>query len=120
MDSEADHLALWCLLLPELRTAARRSGVLDRLDRDADRVKQGGPAKTALKKWGPVGPDGAPRSWADRPALGIAALPGRSRAPGVGAGEYGCPLDRCARVATRDDNGHPPRCAAFDASMRPQ
>lgn len=120
MESEADYLALWCLLLPELRAAARQGGVLDRLNRDADRVKEGGPAKQALRKWGPVDPDGAQRSWADRPVLGIAALPGRGRVPGAGAGEYSCPFDRCGREASRDENGHPPRCTAFDVPMRPK
>lgn len=119
MQSEADFLAEWCALLPELRDQARNNGVLNRLDRDAERVRAGAPARRALLKWQPPDPAGAHRSWSDRPTFAVAGLPGMARSPGVSAGEYVCPRDRCARRASRDEHGHPPRCTAFDTPMRP-
>lgn len=119
MESEADFLTVWCVLLPELRDQARNSGVLDRLDRDVERVRAGASARRALRKWRPPDSDGAHRSWSDGWTLGLARLPGLARAPGVGSAEYVCPRDRCARRASRDEQGHPPRCTAFDTPMRP-
>jgi hypothetical protein len=119
VESEAGFLAVWCALLPELREHARNNGVLDRLDRDAERVRAGASARRALRKWRPPDSDGAHRGWSDGPAFGLARLPGAVRAPGVGSGEYGCPRERCARRTGRDELGHPPRCTAFDVPMRP-
>ncbi|MEH1165252.1 hypothetical protein V6V47_07685 [Micromonospora sp. CPCC 205539] len=119
MQSDSDDLAAWCALLPALREQARASGVLDRLDRDAERVRAGASAHRALLKWRPPADDAEQRGWSDRPTVGLAGLPGMTRAPGVGAGDYRCPRDRCVRHATRDDDGHPPRCTAFDLPMRP-
>jgi hypothetical protein len=119
VESEADFLAMWCALLPALRDQARNNGVLDRLDRDAERVRAGAPARRALLKWGPRDSSGSHRSWSDRPTVGLAGLPGMGRAPGTGAGEYTCPHDRCARRASRDEHGHLPQCAAFGVPMRP-
>ena len=119
MQSEVDILAAWCSLLPALREQARANGVLDRLDRDAERVRAGGSARQALLKWRPRDSDAELRGWSDRPTAGLVGLPGMARAPGVGAGEYTCPRDRCARRAARDEHGHLPRCTAFDTPMRP-
>ncbi|MEH0934852.1 hypothetical protein [Micromonospora psammae] len=119
METEADILAAWCTVLPALRDQARSNGVLDRLDRDADRVRAGGSARRALLKWWPPESDVHHRGWSDRPTVGLAGLPGTSRPPGVGAGEYTCPQERCPRRGFRDEQGHPPRCTAFDAPMRP-
>ena len=114
-----DVLAVWCALLPVLREQARAHGLLNRFDRDAERVRAGGSAAPALRKWQPRDAIGELRGWSDRPTTGLAWLPGLTRPPGAGAGEYACPRDRCARRATRDDLGHPPRCPAFDTLMRP-
>ncbi|WP_405096307.1 hypothetical protein [Micromonospora sp. NBC_01412] len=119
MQSDVDVLAVWCALLPALREQARANGVLDRLDRDAERVRAGGSARQALLKWQPRDAAGELRGWADRPTAGLAGLPGLAHTPGVGAGDYTCPRDRCARRATRDEHGHPPRCPAFGTPMRP-
>ncbi|MFG1953409.1 hypothetical protein [Micromonospora sp. NPDC048830] len=119
MQSEADALADWCALLPTLREQARSNGVLDRLDRDAERVREGGSAQRALRKWGPRDSVGNQRSWSDRTTVGLAVLPGGGRPPGAGSAEYVCPRDRCARRAHRDEHGHLPRCTAFDTPMRP-
>lgn len=112
-------LAAWCVLLPELRVHARQNGVLARLDRDAERVRAGAPARRALRKWRPPDSDDRHRSWADGWAPGIVRLPGQVRTPDAGSRDYVCPHDRCARRGARDADGHPPRCAAFDAPMRP-
>ncbi|MFI1995577.1 hypothetical protein [Actinoplanes sp. NPDC020271] len=119
MESEADALAAWCAMLPALRERARQEGVLDRLNRDADRVSGGGSARPALRKWQPEDQDQAQRTWSDRPTAGLPRLPGWGAAAGLGAGAYVCPQDRCNRRAARDDDGHPPNCAAFGTPMRP-
>ncbi|WP_434441578.1 hypothetical protein [Lentzea sp. E54] len=119
MGKEQDFLALWCAQLPSLRDHARRNGVLARLDRDVGRVREGGSAHRALLKWLPPESAEALRGWADRPAAGIAALPGVGATPGTNAGDYVCPRDGCGRHARRDEHGHVPRCTAFDEPMRP-
>lgn len=119
MGNEQDFLALWCAQLPSLREHARGNGVLARLDRDVERIRDGASPERALLKW--VSPETAEalRGWADRPASGMAGLPGMRGTPGLGAGNYVCPRDRCGRRAQRDENGHVPRCTAFDETMRP-
>lgn len=119
MESEADVLAAWCTLLPALRERARQEGVLDRLNRDVERVSGGGSARPALRKWRPEEYGEEQRTWSDRPTVGMARLPGWGGAAGLGAGAYVCPEDRCNRQSTRDDDGHPPLCAAFGTPMRP-
>ena len=61
-----DVLAVWCALLPVLREQARAHGLLNRFDRDAERVRAGGSAAPALRKWQPRDARGA-RGWSDRP-----------------------------------------------------
>lgn len=119
METEADLLAAWCELLPALRDQARAEGVLDRLDRDAERVRTSGSARSALRRWRPGEPDADQRGWSDRPTEAMAQLPGWGAAAGMGAGSYVCPRERCLRRASRDALGHPPLCAAFAVPMQP-
>lgn len=112
-------MSLWCARLPDIREQARAYGVLDRLLRDVDRVRRGGSARAALRKWLPSGSSEVRRGWSDRPLTGMTAIPGARMAPGVGAGDYACPLDRCSRRDHRDEQGHLPWCTAFDLPMRP-
>ncbi|MEU2390167.1 hypothetical protein [Streptomyces sp. NPDC007369] len=123
-ESEAAALARWCAGLAELREQARVTGVGERLERDADRVRQGGSARRAVGKWlqgdgGSAGPGGPARSWSDRGATAMAGFPGSPRTPSAGAGRYGCPSGRCDRTAGRDAQGHLPACHAYGTAMRP-
>jgi hypothetical protein len=100
--------------------AVRQAGSTARwLDRDVNSVREGGSARLALRKWLPPDSAEAQRGWSDRPAAGMVAIPGASTAPGLGAGDYACPRDRCARRDHRDGQGHLPVCTAFDLPMRP-
>ncbi|MFG3496744.1 hypothetical protein [Streptomyces sp. NPDC047886] len=117
--NEAEALALWCAGLPGLRDHARAHGVTERLDRDATRVREGGSALRAVRKWLQDGTTETTRSWSGRGSPGMVGIPGTVRAPVVSAGTYACPADRCDRVAGRDAQGHAPVCHALGATMRP-
>ncbi|MFF3335321.1 hypothetical protein ACFYWX_38255 [Streptomyces sp. NPDC002888] len=117
--TEAEALALWCARLPGLREQARATGVGERLDRDAARVREGGSAQRAVRKWLQDGEPEATRTWSGRDLLGMVGFPGAARTPTVGAGRYACPLDRCARTCGRDAQGHVPVCHAFGTAMQP-
>lgn len=117
--TEAEALALWCALLPELRERARAVGVVARLDREAARVRDGGSARRAVRKWLADEVTEPVRTWSDRPMSSMVGFPGAPRPPSVRSGGYGCPLDRCERTAGRDPQGHPPVCHAFGMTMRP-
>lgn len=119
MESDADILAAWCSLLPVLRERARVESVLDRLERDVARVGAGASARTALRKWQPEEEGEAKRGWSDRPTVAMPQLPSWGGEPGVGAGAYVCPRNRCNRRSSRDQAGHPPQCAAFGTPMTP-
>ncbi len=117
--TEPEALALWCDRLPGLREQARRTGVGERLDRDVTRVREGGSAVRAVRKWVREGEPEDVRVWSGRDVLGLVGFPGAARATPVGAGTYGCPRERCDRAAGRDAQGHVPVCHAFGAAMRP-
>ncbi|MET7853221.1 hypothetical protein AB0D78_47520 [Streptomyces avermitilis] len=117
--TEAEALTLWCARLPGLRDHARSSGVADRLDRDAARVREGGSARRAVRKWLQDEDAQATRNWSGRELLGLVGFPGAMRSPTVGAGTYGCPFDRCDRTEGRDAQGHVPVCHAFGTAMQP-
>ncbi|MFC9646280.1 hypothetical protein ACFTZF_48805 [Streptomyces mirabilis] len=117
--TEAEALALWCARLPGLWDQARATGVAERLERDAARVRDGGSAQRAVRKWLQDADAETARSWSGRSVLNLAGFPGAPRTPTVGAGRYGCPLGKCDRTAGRDAQGHTPVCHAFGASMAP-
>ncbi|MFE4256265.1 hypothetical protein ACFRU3_43965 [Streptomyces sp. NPDC056910] len=117
--TEAEALALWCARLPGLRDQARATGVAERLERDAARVRDGGSAQRAVRKWLQDADAETERSWSGRSLLNLAGFPGAPRTPTVSAGRYGCPLGKCDRTAGRDTQGHTPVCHAFGASMAP-
>lgn len=114
--TEAEAFADWCARLPGLREEAAAAGVADRLDRDVARVREGGSARAAQRKWSAPG-GGAWRSWSEPAGAAMAGLPGRALLTSVG--DYRCPAGRCPRRATRDEHGHPPTCALFDRPMNP-
>ncbi|WP_284574701.1 hypothetical protein [Streptomyces sp. 2P-4] len=122
---ESEALALWCARLAGLRDQARVTGVGARLERDADRVRQGGSAVRAVRKWLQEdgdpggGADGPQRSWSDTGGAAMVGFPGSRRPPSAGAGRYACPSGRCDRVAGRDAQGHVPVCHAYGSAMRP-
>ncbi|MET8046592.1 hypothetical protein ABZU75_03255 [Streptosporangium sp. NPDC005286] len=117
--TEAEALALWCARLPGLRDQARAIGVTERLDRDAARVRDGGSARRAVRKWLQDEDAETARNWSGRSSLSIVGFPGGARPPVVSAGSYGCPIDRCDRTAGRDAQGHTPVCHTSGAAMRP-
>ncbi|MFF1496515.1 hypothetical protein [Streptomyces sp. NPDC058304] len=122
--TESEALALWCARLAGLRDHARVTGVAERLERDAARVRQGGSAQRAVRKWlqedgDPADPGTPQRSWSDRGSSAMVGFPGSPRTPSAGAGRYGCPSERCDRTAGRDAQGHVPACHAYGAAMRP-
>lgn len=117
--TEGQALALWCSALPSLRASAARVGVLDRLERDVTRVRDGDSAQLAVRKWLQDTESDALRGWADRMTTGMAGIPGPRQIRSVDVGEYACPLNRCDRRASRDSAGHLPMCSAFDTRMRP-
>ncbi|MEU6927478.1 hypothetical protein [Streptomyces sp. NPDC046631] len=119
METGSDALTRWCDQLPTLLVQARQAGVLDRVERDIVRIQQGGSATRAVERWMPPEPGGPARSWSDRPSNAMADIPGLRTTPGISAGQYACPRDRCERRERRDDHGHPPDCAAFGVPMRP-
>ncbi|SFJ30882.1 hypothetical protein [Amycolatopsis sacchari] len=112
-------LARWCENLPRLREEAARTGAAARLDREIARVRDGGSAVSACRKWLDTEPAGGVRSWAEPPGAAIAGLPGSPPVTSVGAGAYRCPRQRCSRTAGRDEHGHVPGCAAFGVPMVP-
>ncbi|MCX5097325.1 hypothetical protein OOK36_53545 [Streptomyces sp. NBC_00365] len=117
--TEAAALALWCARLPGLREQARATGVTERLERDAARVRDGSSAQRAVRKWLQDADTETARNWSGRSVLNLVGLPGAPRTPTVTAGRYGCPLGKCDRTAGRDAQGHTPVCHAFGASMAP-
>lgn len=117
--NETEALTLWCARLPGLRDHARSTGVAERLDRDAARVRDGGSAGRAVRKWLQDEDEQALRDWAGHELLGLVGFPGAVRSPTLAAGTYGCPLDRCERTEGRDAQGHVPVCHAFGTAMRP-
>lgn len=117
--TEDEAFAAWCAHLPAVREDAAKAGATARLERDIARVRAGGSALTAYRKWLGTEELGAWRSWSEPPGAGMAGLPGPAPVKPVGAGAYRCPVARCARQASRDERGHPPTCAAFDIPMTP-
>ena len=116
--TEGEAFAAWCAQLPEVRAEAVRNGATARLERDVVRVREGGSAAAACRKW-LSDDDRAWRSWSEPAGVGMAGLPGPSRVPPAGVGDYRCPRNRCGRRVGRDEHGHVPVCAAFDAPMTP-
>ncbi|GHA16500.1 hypothetical protein GCM10010345_21720 [Streptomyces canarius] len=119
--TEDQALALWCDRLPSLQTRAARAGLASRLDRDIARVRDGGSAVRACRKWLPEDdePGGrTTRSWSGETGTAFASLPGGREIRRTGVGAYACPTGACARRAGRDEQGHPPACAAFGTPMQ--
>ncbi|MDX3853917.1 hypothetical protein [Streptomyces sp. AK02-01A] len=117
--TEDEAFAVWCAHLTAIREEAAEAGATARLERDVARVRAGGSALTAYRKWRSADEPGTWRSWSDPPGAGVAGLPGPSPVKPTGAGAYRCPVTRCDRRAARDEQGHVPTCAAFDIPMTP-
>ncbi|MFC6092237.1 hypothetical protein [Saccharothrix lopnurensis] len=121
---EGQALVLWCLLLPGLRRAAATGRWSDRLERAAARVRDGGSALDACRRFELIADDDP-----EEPTRGVGEPPGVSsaypdprgpRPPGTGRGDYRCPRGVCDRHDRRDEEGRPPVCALFDGEpMRP-
>ncbi|MFI9006029.1 hypothetical protein ACIGNX_02190 [Actinosynnema sp. NPDC053489] len=129
---EGGALVLWCLMLPELRRAAAAGGWADRLERTATRVREGGSALDACRRFDLI-PDGLGEDGIGDGGIGDGGIgdggvrgieptgpanaypdPRGPRSPAVGRGSYRCPRGRCGRRDHRDDEGRPPVCALFD------
>lgn len=117
--TEDEALVAWCERLPAIRAEASAVGAAARLERDIARVREGGSALVAYRRW--LGTDEADswRTWSEPAGSAMPGLPGLPRAVPAGTGDYRCPQDRCTRRASRDELGHPPVCAAFDVAMVP-
>jgi hypothetical protein len=119
---EPRALVLWCTSLPELRSRAVPGGWAPRLEREAGRVRDGGSAVAACRKY-KLGPYAATHVEETRGPLPQSGdpLPQRGIVPvrRVGRGNYRCPQGRCPREDTRDEHGHPPTCGLFDEPMLP-
>ncbi|MCX5416158.1 hypothetical protein [Streptomyces sp. NBC_00059] len=117
--TEDEAFAAWCAQLPAISEEAEEAGASARLERDVARVRAGGSALAAYRKW--RGTEGIPvwRSWSEPVGAGLAGLPGPSPVRPAGTGAYRCPLTRCDRRAPRDEQGHLPTCAAFGIPMTP-
>ena len=114
--TEGEAYTAWCAQLPAVRVEAARSGAMARLEREIARVRDGGSAVAACRKWLSAD-EHAWRSWSEPAGAGMAGLPGPAQGLPVGVGDYGCPRGRCDRRAGRDAHGHVPVCSAFDAPM---
>ncbi|MGW4231701.1 hypothetical protein ACWEF9_20800 [Streptomyces sp. NPDC004980] len=117
--TEDEAFAAWCAQLPAISEEAAEAGASARLERDVARVRAGGSALTAYRKWRGTDGPGTWRSWSEPAGTGMAGLPGPSPLKPAGAGSYRCPEARCDRRASRDEQGHPPVCAALDIPMTP-
>jgi hypothetical protein len=117
--TEVEALVAWCERLPAIRAEAAAVGAAVRLERDITRVRRGGSALVAYRKWLSTEEPGAWRTWSEPAGTAMPGLPGLSRTEPAGTGDYRCPLGRCTRRASRDESGHPPVCAAFDVPMAP-
>ena len=117
--TEDEALVAWCERLPAIRAEAVAAGAAARLERDIARVRGGGAALVAYRKWlGDADPDRW-RAWSEPSGAAMPGLPGLSRSAPAGTGDYRCPRSRCTRRTGRDEAGHPPVCAAFDQPMAP-
>lgn len=127
MNGERDEpqaLATWCEWLPKLRDRVRasRGDWGPRLERVANRVREGGSAIDACDRYRRFFE--SPDEEADGPGRGPLppeSLPRRGvpPVPAVGRGNYRCPRRLCVREGERDDQGHPPICETFAEPMQP-
>ncbi|OLR93569.1 hypothetical protein [Actinokineospora bangkokensis] len=114
-NAEQRALAAFCGSLPRLREQAAAGYWADRLDMHVEEVEAGGSALAACAELGLVTDE---RGYTMRGDGNLAAASvDWLRAASV-VGDYGCPLGRCARRATRDDAGRPPRCDLTGERMR--
>ena len=114
-DMEFQALTMLCQHLGFLQRNAEAGHWAVRLNRIVDRVRAGGSARQACTLLGLIGADPGTSRSPDGPwPLGLrpAELP-------LGGGDYVCPLRRCARSGTRDDQATPPFCLVFDEPMQP-
>jgi hypothetical protein len=117
--TEDEALVAWCERLPAIRAEAVADGATARLERDIARIRGGGSALIAYRRWLGTEAPGAWRTWSEPAGPAMPGLPGLSTAEPAGTGDYRCPLGRCTRRASRDEFGHPPVCNAFDVAMPP-
>jgi hypothetical protein len=116
-------LARLCARLPDIRERAEQGSWSDELAERVDEVAAGASAVAACRALGLLDdrppapgayPDGNDRA-AGPPDSGGASLIGLDDT--VLTGQYGCPLDRCARLGQRDDEGRPPVCELIGTPM---
>jgi hypothetical protein len=112
--TEAEALALWCAMLPDLRRRARENGWDTRLEREIARLGAGKSAIRSCEKFGLIGQQ------IRREARDVLDIPGQDPAKPVARGTFVCPENRCDRRGERDEVGRPPRCELFGGlPMRP-
>jgi hypothetical protein len=112
---DAGGLALFCVLLPELRGYAAVEGWQAELLAAVGELRAGSRPVTEVLEdfWRGLGLPGPTR--ADGPA-GFEPVPGAEPAPPP-RGAYLCPRGACGRVERRSPGGPLPECAVFDEPL---